>query len=276
MKKILVPTDFSNTASHAFRFACEMGSRTKGEIYLLHIVEFPRLNGALPVPVQAYEQVYLKGLKEKGLKALEKFKAQGGKKVRIHFSLEHGTIASTVQKFATRKKIDLIIVGTHGSSGLEEYLVGSNAEKIVQTSKVPVIAVKKPYGISSIKNLVFPTNLHPGQDKLMAQVKELQKFFQAKLHVLFVNTPSNFRRDIFIEKRLKEFAQEFQLKNYALNIFNDIDEENGIVNFSSRFKNSIIAMSTHGRRGLNHLFSGSVAEDVVNHIDCPVWTLSER
>ena len=274
MKKILVPTDFSSTSSHAFRFACDIASRTKAEIYLLNVIEFPRLNGSLPVPVQAYEQAYIKSLRAKASKSFDEFKSKWGKKLKIHFSIEHGSISNIAQKFATKKKIDLIVMGTHGASGVAEYFIGSNAEKLVQTSKVPVISIKSYSPVSSIKHLIFPTNLRSGQNKLLARVKSLQDFFKARLELLFVNTPGDFRRDVFVEKRLKEFAKENKLRNFTLNIFNDIDEEEGIINFASKFKNYIIAMSTHGRKGINHLFSGSIAEDVVNHIRGPVWTLT--
>ena len=78
-----------------------------------------------------------------------------------------------------------------------------------------------------------------------------------------------------LQKRLKDFAKKNVLKNYTINIQNDIDVESGIINFSSRFKNKMIAMSTHGRKGLSHLLSGSIAEDTVNHIQCPIWTYAD-
>lgn len=111
---------------------------------------------------------------------------------------------------------------------------------------------------------------------LVTSVKALQIFFKAKLHILYLNTPANFNRDIFVEKRLSEFVQQNQFKNYTLNIYNDTDEESGIIDFSLRFKNKMIAMSTHGRKGMNHLMNGSIAEYVVNHIDCPIWTFAQR
>jgi nucleotide-binding universal stress UspA family protein len=107
-------------------------------------------------------------------------------------------------------------------------------------------------------------------------VKALQSFLKARLHILYINVPSNFTPDHYTEKRLVEFARQNELKNCSIHIYNDIDEESGIINFSSKFKNKIIAMSTHGRKGINHLMSGSIAEDVVNHIDCPIWTLAEK
>jgi nucleotide-binding universal stress UspA family protein len=276
MKKILVPCDFSNTAIQAFKFACEIASLSKGEVFLLNVIELPSIHNSLLVPIQAYENAFLKEIKSKAHKNFEKMKEKWGKKVNVHFSLEHGSVTDGVERFVAKKRIDLVVMGTHGSSGIKEYTVGSNTEKIVRHTKVPVIAIKKAVGISSLKNIVFPTNMKSINKDSVASVKALQSFLKARLHILYINVPSNFTPDHYTEKRLVEFARQNEFKNCSIHIYNDIDEESGIINFSQKFKNKIIAMSTHGRRGLNHLMSGSIAEDVVNHIDCPIWTLSEK
>lgn len=272
MKKILVPCDFSTTAVQAFQFACEIASASKGEIYLLNVVELPVLHSSLFVPVKAYENSFLKEIKNKATRNFEKIQERWGGKIKIHFSIEQGSVASSVTRFTAKKKIDLIVMGTHGSSGFREYAIGSNTEKIVRTSEVPVIAIKKTVKLSQLKEIVFPTDLKSGSMKLVGSVKALQSFLKARVNILYVNTPANFSKNIATEKQLNEFAKQNQFKNYALHIYNDVDEENGIANFSSKFKNKLIAMSTHGREGLSHLMNGSITEDVVNHIDCPVWT----
>jgi len=274
MKKILVPCDFSDTALQAFRYACEIAMVSKGEIFLLNIIELPAIHTSLFVPAQAYEGNYLKGLKLKAHKNFEKMKDKWAGNVKIHFALEQGSVTSAIKKFVDRKRIDLIVMGTHGSSGIKEYTVGSNTEKIVRTSKVPVIAIKKSVSISSIKNLILPTKMDASK-KLVASIKVLQSLLKAHLHVLYINTPSNFIPDRHTEPKLIEFARQNQLKNCSIHIYNDIDEEAGIINFSAKFKNRMIAMATHGRTGFNRLMTGSITEDVVNHIDCPIWTISE-
>ena len=275
MKKILVPCDFSNSSVQAFRFACETASISKGEVFLLNIVELPTLHGSLLVPVEAYESAFLKEIKVKAHNNFEKIKNKWGGKARIHFFVEHGSVADGIKKFVAKKRIDVVIMGTHGSSGFREYAIGSNTEKVVRSSKVPVIAVKNAAAISKLKNIIFPTNLDLNQKHLVASVKALQHFLKAKLHILYINCPANFNRDINTERWLSELVIQSKFKNYTLNIYNDTDEERGIVDFSSKYKNKIVAMSTHGRRGLNHLLMGSITEDVVNHIDCPIWTLAE-
>lgn len=276
MKKILVPCDFSNTAIQAFRFACEIATLSKGEVFLLNVIELPSMHNSLLVPIQAYENEFLKEVKSKAHKNFVKMQEKWGKKVNVHLSVEHGSVTEAVEKFVSKKRVDLVVMGTHGSSGLKEYTVGSNTEKIVRYTKVPVIAIKKTVGVSSLKNIVFPTNLKSVNKDSISSVKALQSFLKARLHIVYINVPSNFVSDHYTEKRLLDFARQNAFKNCSIHIYNDIDEESGIINFSTKFKNKIIAMSTHGRKGINHLMSGSIAEDVVNHVDCPIWTLAEK
>jgi len=275
MKKILVPCDFSNTAVQAFRFACQVAAIGKGEIYLLNIIELPSLHSSVLVPIHTYENAFLKEVKTKAHRNFEKLKDKWGGKVKIHHVVEQGSVAEGVKRFVDRKRIDLIVMGTHGASGIREFTVGSNAEKIVRSARVPVISIKKFMNVAALHYIVFPTDTKVSKE-LISSLQLLQRFLKARLHILYVNVPSNFSPDRYTEKKLIQLTRDFQMKNCSVHIYNDIDEESGIINFSSKFKNKIIAMSTHGRKGLNHLMRGSVAEDVVNHIDCPIWTLAEK
>jgi len=276
MKKILVPCDFSNTAIQAFQFACQIASISKSELFLLNVIELPSVHGSSLVPIQAYENAFLKDVKIKAHRNFEKIKEKWGGKVKMHLVVETGSVKEGIGKLVEKKKVDLVIMGTHGASGIKEYTLGSNTEKIVRSCKVPVIAIKKNVKSTTINNIVFPTNLTITNKNLLTSIKELQILLKARLHILYVNVPSRFTPDHATEKRLIEFARVNQFKNCSIHIYNDLDEESGIINFSSRFKNRMIAMSTHGRRGINHLMTGSIAEDVVNHIDCPIWTYSDK
>jgi K+-sensing histidine kinase KdpD len=106
------------------------------------------------------------------------------------------------------------------------------------------------------------------------KVKALQSFFKAHLHVVWINTPLNFTSDSETTKRLEEFAKRFMLKDYSIHVYNARDEEKGILEFTNKVKGDIIAMATHGRKGISHLLNGSLAEDVVNHTKGLVWTYS--
>lgn len=191
---------------------------------------------------------------------------------RVTSAIEFGGVTATLRDFIEEKKADLVIMGTHGASGLKEFFVGSNTEKIVRTTSVPVFSIKKAVKISSIKSIAFPNTLETDQEDLMMRVKALQNFFKATLNIVYINTPSNFKRDIDVKKKMKEFAKRFMIKDYSLTIFNDYSTEEGLQNFVQDSKADMVVMSTHGRRGIGHMMSGSIAEDVVNHLECPIWT----
>ncbi|HZY79214.1 MAG TPA: universal stress protein [Cyclobacteriaceae bacterium] len=270
MKKIIVPCDFSAPALEAVKFAANIARKSKGEVTIFHTIALPTLYN--PSVVMAFEAEYMKDTKEASLKELEKVRSkQVGANVRTKMEVEFGDLLLHLKEKIKKGKFDLVVMGTHGASGLKEYTIGSNAEKVVRNSMIPVICVKK--SPSQVSNIVFPVKPDMDQEKLTVEVKNLQNFFGAKLHVVFINTPGLFKRDSDTMPQLENFAKRFMLKNYTLNIFGDIDEEEGIINFTRNIKGDMVVMRTHGRKGLAHLGSGSIAEDVVNHIECPIWTL---
>jgi nucleotide-binding universal stress UspA family protein len=273
MKKILVPCDFSDSAIQAFKFAVELATESNGEVMLLNVVELPVIHENVMMPTFSFEDTFLKEMKERADVDFAKMKskwAEEGPKVSAY--VEYGAPTPTISRFIEQKKVDLVVMGTKGASGLKEFFVGSNTEKVVRWSPVPVISIKKSVKASSIKNIIFPSMLNQSEEELTLRVKALQDFFNAKLSIVYVNTPANFRTDVVTRNLMKDYAKRFMLKDYTLNIYNDLNEESGVAHFVNEVKGDIIAMSTHGRKGLNHLLSGSIAEDMVNHLECPIWT----
>lgn len=273
MKRIVVPCDFSDPALQAFKFAIDIAKGNGAEVMLLHVIELPVLNESVLMPTLSFEEAFIKDMKahaEKNFaKMMDKWVKDGQ---RVTSAIEFGGVTATLRDFIEEKKADLVIMGTHGASGLKEFFVGSNTEKIVRTTSVPVFSIKKAVKVSSIKSIAFPNTLETDQEDLMMRVKALQNFFKATLNIVYINTPSNFKRDIDVKKNLKEFAKRFMIKDYSLTIFNDYSTEEGLQHFVQDSKADMVVMSTHGRRGIGHMMSGSIAEDVVNHLECPIWT----
>lgn len=272
MKRILVPCDFSAPSNEAFKFAVAIASITKGEVYLLHVVEIPVVHNSLFVPVKTYESSFVKELKQKYDKNVRQMKERWGGKTKIHSYVEQGSVESGIRKLVDKKKIDLIVMGTHGVKGLHAYVVGSNTEKTVRNSKVPVIAVKKAPQLSGIKDIVFPTDFSKIEKNVANRITNFQRLLRAKLHVVFINSPENFTTNLEAEQTLSQFVSENQFKNYTLDIFNDVTEEKGIVNFCQRFKNKILVMPTLARKGLSHFFNGSITEHVLENMNWPILT----
>lgn len=275
MKDILVPCDFSKSAIDAYRFALDVAAQAKGTVQLLHVIELPVLHDTLLMPTLNFEQQLLIELEEKAEAEFErvtsKYKEPG---VNVTTNVLFGPTSKMILAFASDQAADLIIMGSHGASGLREFFIGSNAEKIVRRSPVPVLILKDYYK-GPIKDIVFPNTLETeNQEDLVMKVKVLQNFFSAHLHIVWINTPLNFTSDSVTYERLNAFAKRFMLKDFTVHVFNCLNEEEGIVNFTKLIKGHLIAMGTHSRTGISHLLNGSLAEDVVNHTKNLVWTCS--
>lgn len=141
LKKILLPTDLSASSISAFKYAKSLAEKYNATIYVLHILEnIPILAiHALDLTLERLEENLLENAK----KQLEKIVKENLKtKNKVQTFIRKGIVADEIIKFADEKKVDLIVMGTHGRTGIEYTLLGSIAEKIVRKAKCPVLTVK--------------------------------------------------------------------------------------------------------------------------------------
>jgi nucleotide-binding universal stress UspA family protein len=278
MKKILVPSDFSPQALAAFKSAVEIASGSGGSVHVLHAIELPvpteTAFGVQPYYVSAdHLEDFANAARKKFAKMTARLK---NKKVKVTLSIRNASVIQAIADEIAAKRISLVVMGTQGASGWKEYILGSNAEKVVRHASVPVIAVRKPLTRKSIRNIVLPSTLETDTADFMSKVKVLQDFFRARIHVLYLNTPANFVSDSDSRGALELFAKHYKLKNYTLNVRSVRLESDGIIEYAKEVKANMIAMGTHARKGLNHLLMVSVTEEVVNHVQLPIWTYTIR
>jgi len=259
MKRILVPCDFSRPAVNAFKLALDIANRANGTIHLLHVIDS-----------SPSEDRRAKATKE--MASMVSSNRDGHESIAVTAAIVFGTPIKTILDYIETQTIDLVVMGSRGASGLKEVFVGSNAEKIVRSSPAPVLVVKDTFK-GPIRNIAFPNTLDTeNQGDLIREVKAMQQFFNAHLHLVWINTPLKFNSDVVTYDRLNTFDKRFDLTNFSVHIFNYDNEEEGIVQSAKRMRADIIALGTHGRRGISHLLNGSIAEDLVNHADSLIWT----
>jgi nucleotide-binding universal stress UspA family protein len=278
MKKILVPTDFSKPAGIATDVAADIARKSGAELTLLHVIE-EAVGNSLNVEGQVSADA---GWEEKlfNMKLIEKAKKQMAKVseearfegVRLKTVLRVGTPYHGMNKIITEKKVDLVVMGTAGRTDMEQMIIGSNTEKVVRTAGCPVLTVHNKPATKEFKDIVYATSMDKDEEVFSRIVRSTQKIYDSTIHLVRINTPSNFQRDVLVKKYMQEFAKRLQLKNYTINVFNDVSEEEGIIYFADSINADLVAMSTHGRTGFAHVLAGSIAEDVVSHSRRPVLT----
>ncbi len=282
MKTILVPTDFSEQANNALDFACQMASKSDDtEVRVLHIIEGVSSGsynttgevGYVNSEHELFMVQYIRKRKDDIAELVSQDKFNG---ISVSTDIQVGNPYKNISRTISDIAADMVIMGTQGSTGLEEVLIGSNTEKVVRYAHCPVITVKQPVNLDDIDNIVLATNLNEDQAHLISELKKFQRLCGAKIHLLKVNTPNHFHTNRQIQEEFDKYVEKYHLQDYTTNIYNDATEEDGIVYFTEDMGASMIALGTHGRTGLLHLLSGSIAEDLVNHSKVPVWTLSMK
>ena len=271
MRRILVPFDFSAQSNEAFKVALQLASKSKAQILLLHVLAMSPIYSGAGEPL-AFDPITYASLEEEAKKKLNKMKTGASKSIKVHTEVVSGDLVSSIKSLTESRKIDLVVMGTSGASGFSETFIGSNTEKVVRFSTVPVLAIRKSFSVKSIKNILVPSTLQLDQTRFIKQLNRLQEFFDARLHILLVNTPIHFRTNAEANEALQEFVKHYKLKNYKTHFQNYIREEDGIIDFAYSEGMDLIVMATHARKGLAHLFNISITENVVNHIKTPIWT----
>ena len=272
MYKILVPVDFSEKSEHAVKMAAKIGKNIEAEIYLLHLVELPSgivdmgagSNFSIPESM-----MYLRKVKEKILYLKATYFNDDQ---IVKYSIKFQNPFEGIRDFVKKINANLIVMGSKGVSDFEEMIIGSNTEKVVRTSTIPVIVVKADSKKFKFKKLVFASNYDDENKVAFVDFLNFAKQFKTEIHLLKINTASSFENSFITKEKIKNFIKDFDMPKNKIHIHNDESVVKGITNFAKEIEADLIALTTHGRSGLSSLFNSSIAKSVSKSVLRPVIT----
>lgn len=149
VKSILVPTDFSETSYAALNYAIGMAQAFGAQLYLMHVPGELGIGFEANFPVGRFETAARERLD--ALLSQEEIE-----RLRPEYALRLGTPATEIVRYADARDVDMIIMGTHGRSGVAHLLMGSVAEQVVRTAPCPVLLVRHPKGASAKSQAAAP------------------------------------------------------------------------------------------------------------------------
>lgn len=274
MKNIIVPIDFSEHSEYALKTAAKFASKYNANILALHMLEMSDLILTASEGLQ-YEKArfFIKLSEQKFDTFLEKDYLKGLNVIPI---IKHFKVFSEVDDVATIHDADLIIMGSHGTSGLKELFVGSNTERVVRYAKIPVLVVKNKEIDINFKTVVFACDFSENNIKPYINAVNFFDKINTNMQLVYVNLPNeHFLSSTEMEKKVASFFSKTNTnieKMKDVHYVSDYTVENGILNFSFKIGADIIAIPTYGKKGLAHFFQGSIGEDLANHATRPVIT----
>ncbi|WP_452220514.1 universal stress protein [Lacinutrix salivirga] len=274
MNKIIVPIDFSEYSEYALETAAILAKRNNAEILALHMLEIDKGRLTDSADEQNAKAVFfLKLAEQKFEEFLQKDFLEG---LSITPIVKHFKVFSEVSEVAAEQNADLIVMGSHGTSGLSEIFVGSNTEKVVRHSKIPVLVVKHKPTRLKFETVVFACNFSEEMVEPYLKASALFNTETSSLKLLYVNVPGDrFMSSQEMEADVAAFLQKADGNLDSINTVHYVSDytvEKGILNFSNLVGADLIAVPTHGRTGIAHFFEGSISEDVANHSNIPVMT----
>ena len=289
--RILVPADFSTGSDEALAFAKTLAGRFGASLHLVHAFEDPFTTAAFAS--EAYSTVPL-SLRDEMLRDAERRLADRlpeDQKVLFNGTTEilTGTPTKTIVDYSATLGADLIVMGTHGRSGMAHLLLGSVAERVVRLAAAPVLTIRRPAG--TVKRILVPTDFSATADAALDYAYVVAERFDASIQLLHVlDDPfaseglsaeayiggAPVLRSALLRDAQSRLAHRSASREQGLSVGSEVLFGHGaktIAEYASQLAIDLIVMGTHGRTGIAHLVLGSVAERLVRIAPCPVLTV---
>jgi len=273
MKKILVPTDFSDCAKNAEKYALFLAQKIDAELVFLHVINTPvdwskltkEQENLFPDSKEAIAQS-----KQKLTDLIKQAESTGIKSRKV---LIFNNSNEKIHHFVVDEKIDMVVMGSHGIYGFKDYILGTNTYSMLRNSTVPVIVVKNLPEKPKLEKLVFATNFREETGHTFRVVENLSEILRVKLKVLYVNTPTYFLETNDILSIGKTFLNEFASYEHEINIIDSFKEERGIIQYAEKINSDGIAVITYGKSDFKQYFSPSVTENLIGLTEMPVISI---
>lgn len=273
MKKILVPTDFSECAQNAEKYAFFLAQKIDAELVFLHVINTPVDWSKLTKEQEDFFPDAKEAIAQSKKRLNELIKQAESNKIKSRKILIFNNTNEKIHRFVEEEHIDLVVMGSHGVYGFKDYILGTNTYSMIRNSKVPVIVVKKLPEKLKLEKLVLATNFKEDTGPTFRMVENLMEILQVKLKVLFVNTPTYFLETNDIMSIGKTFLDEFASYEHEIHIIDSFKEERGVIQFAEKINADGIAIITYGKSDFKQYFSPSVSENLIGLTEMPVISI---
>jgi nucleotide-binding universal stress UspA family protein len=276
MKKLLIPVDFSVTSEAAVDFGLQLASAFGYEVMLHHALSMVKDDERYyrdsddRLQQDVLDEKLTEKMEAKMDKLLQQWDVQG---LTISNHLTKGALLDDLKELVKAHNVDLVVMGTRGATGLKELFVGSNTEKIVRHMHCPVIAVHSSVRVANVKRILVPVDLDHFTPSFLMEIADLQRLFRADVEFTWVKNPTHAESLELLVEEFENVLKTYEVKG-TFSIINDAIPHAGILTYADEIEADMIAMATHHRSGVAHLFLGSVTENVLNHTHLPLWTFS--
>jgi len=274
MNKILCPTDFSRAATYAVEYAALIAEKTKAALTILHVLHLPKLDTT--------ETALTAGdvLGEHRRQATDKLHAlvrhlseQHQNQIQIDYQVREALFTDTIQELTQHEGYNLVVMGTTGGGNtLEEIIMGSNTESVIENVKCPVLAVPLKAKPDNFYHIVFATNYQSEDTAALKEVLQFAQLFGAQVDVVHVSSEENTKKAQTFRDKLMQALPDYQLQ------FQEVvhpDEVTGMKDYLTRHNADLLAIMKKRKSFFHNLFSQSFSEQLTYQSKLPLLIIHE-
>lgn len=271
--KIAVPVDFSDTSNVAVNHAVDIAKRFDAELVLIHVLETGAYQGIF-APSTKTEFGELETAQQKLQEDSRELEQKTGLRV-AHFVMS-GRIYEEIVNLAKNQKADLIVMGTHGTSGWAEFFAGSNAFRVVTQCPCPVLTIQENASEDELKNIILPLDSTSESRQKVKHAVAFAKKFGSTIHIVSLlseDTPE-WRYDF--EKKVKQITDYLEREGipHTETVETGSNLATMTMDFAEAKGGNLIVMMTEQEPNVTGFLVGPFAQQIVNHSKIPVLSVS--
>jgi len=275
MNKILCPTDFSRAATNAVEYAALIAEKTGASLTILHVLHLPMLDTTEAAMAAGDVLSEHRRQATDKLHALVRFVSEKhqNKPLQIDFLVRESLLTDAIQELTRHQGYTLVVMGsTGGGNTLEEILMGSNTEAVIQNVKTPVLAVPLKSTLAEFQHIVFASDYQPEDAAALQEVLQFAHLFGAQVEIVHVSTEENTAKAREYQHKLRQALPDYQLQ------FQEVvhpDEVTGMKDYLTRRNADLLAILKKRRGFFHHLFSQSFSEQLTYQSKLPLLIIHE-
>ena len=276
MKKILFPTDFSETANNAFLYALNLAKSIDAQVYVLHVYELPMITGSLSAGLiqNVYETVELGSFDnfKDNIPQLRQIAVENDlNEIPIKFILEEGNFLYILREIIGEESVDFVVMGTDGNSGIEKMLFGSNTINAITSMKVPILSIPHGMSFKGFKNIGFTTVFDQKDKDALKYLIEIANRHHAKIHCMHVSKDGKFN-----EQAMKDWQDQFAGDPIVFEVYHDADPVNAVLDFIKEKQIDLLTVVSRNKGFFDKIFSPGFTKKIANKNITPLFVFHEQ
>ena len=280
MKKILVPTDFSDLSKHALDFAIQLAKPLKANVQLIHLEKIPlgdlslhlsgEANGSTVSQDSLYNSQLFRANRQK-LDALQK--EFNSKEVNISALQHGGGFLKGIQSYLEDNEVDLVVISTTGQESVQEFFSGNHTERLIEHLDIPIISLQDQQ-FHPIEDIVLGLDIEDEKYKKSA-FKKIKVICEALVSTLHIIDVTKSRDDEMLMRQLNDLARIVGLTNYLVDVIEDKNSKKALLDYAEGTDAGLIVILSQAKGGLSRFFQQSFATNLIKKSSIPVMTINK-